>query len=1305
MRTTHYDWWGFLLITVASALGSKGQQQYFRVKPQDTEVVEGHTVELQCRVANQAGAVQWSKDGFVLGFDRMIPGFPRYIMEGSGEDGIHDLRIENAQLEDDGEFQCQVGPTPDNKAIRADVKLTVLLPPASIAIAHHPNGSVIEVHEMETLTLKCIVTGGKPAALIRWFRKNVELRPDNVEYQTEEVDEHRQNAISSITLTPSAEDNGAEYSCRAAHKALTAATSMSTTVKLSVLFPPGPPEIERYQEGETVRMGDTLTLACVSRGGNPLAELIWYRNDQVVDVNYTTTRKESTNTLTFVVDSKDNNAIYKCEAKNSVSPQPMFAMVKLTVQFAPSKVSIVGPKEAQDGENVTLFCSTDRSNPPADVSWVVDGRALQAANTIVADPRGGWVTYSNVTVTISGGHERNVKTFSCYSVNKAMGETQVETAVISILYPPDQPTIHGYIEGTPIETGTQQKLSCTSHGGNPLPTLTWYLRNKEIISTMTVNGNVVTSEVALTVTDDDNGMELRCEASNSASTQPVYTSVRLTVYFPPKAVKMSINPMRPRAGQKLTLTCESGSSNPQAEISWWKEGFLVLGNLDAVIDAPNGGRVTKNSLHLNVTSTDDGSVYTCQATNTELKTSAHDAVTINVLYKPEFEQLPMQQYDVIEGETATINVTARGNPPVQSYTWTKARSSATQMPADSNDVALSQVLGTGPVLNMSGVRRDQAGQYVCEAENEEGSTTVTVVLNVLYAASITMATELAVVDQGSNAFLECQVDANPVSNDVIRWQRANFDMGRTRQSVENGRSYLIIHNVTREDSGIFLCVADNGIGNEATRASILLVKHKPVIDKSSVISKAAANEGDTTRIICQATGAPNVSFTWFRDGSTVNDGMYPTKYEIQVRKMNFMTWESKLIVKEIKAEDYGDYECIAKNELGFESYKIPLVKKSPPDTPVSLSVLNSTHDSVILSWVPGFDGGSEQMFKIRFGKKGSGDSHIVDVGVQNNMSYTLSGLELGTEYVFQIMAYNSLGASSYLQDVASATTSSEAPFGGSEKVVDDEMAGKGDIPRIIIITVSVVGTCLLILNIVLVICFVRKRRKKRLEEESDHSSSKAATIEMYAPSSYNEGLNGESLSCNSEKSDNYSDGHSAGGYSEEQVKSETTAYISAHADGPYISDSSMPFYCPYPYPDQVNMDDRYERSAQVPNKILYGTEEEFYTNALRRNAYNLKLGDRPGEGYDKVGYHPPPPPPGRTAASGAEVHFSHGPEDVHYVPYPSSGSTSKPSPALSTFNPHLQGSPLHSTPTQCNHMSPSPPDGVVVHHEMDGHLV
>ncbi|XP_055938972.1 nephrin-like isoform X2 [Argiope bruennichi] len=1316
--------WKCILIIAVCCAGVKGQQQYFRVKPQNTAVVEGQTVELQCRIGNQAGSVQWSKDGFVLGFDRMIPGYPRYFMEGSGEDGVHDLRIENAQLEDDGEFQCQVGPSGSNKAIRADVNLTVLMPPSSISISQHPNGSIVEVMEGDTLTLKCVVAGGKPAAGIRWHRKGVELRPDNVQYNTEKVDEHRETAISTITLTPTHDDNRALYSCEAGHKALS--TPMISYIELSVLFPPGPPEIEGYQEGETVRMGDTLTLACVSRGGNPLAKLVWFRNDQQVDVTYTTTGRESTNTLTFQVESSDNNAIYRCEATNSVSPKPMVAMVKLTVQFAPSKVTIMGPKEAQEGDAVTMVCMTDRSNPPADVSWVVDGRPVQAASSSVADPRGGWVTTSNVTVTITG-HERNMKMFSCYAVNQALSETMVETAVVSVLYPPKPPTILGYTEGTPIETGSTQQMSCVSQGGNPLPTLKWFKKDKEIESTTTTNNNVVTAEVSITVDDNDNGVEFRCEASNSASLLPMVATTRLTVYFPPSAVNIKVKPQRPKAGQKVTLICECASSNPQADITWWKDGFLIHGTPDGIFDAPNGGRSTKNILQLNVTSQDDGAVYTCQATNPELKQSAHDAVTINVLYKPEFETKPLQQYDVIEGESTTINITAKGNPSNINYSWSKASSSTSLMPADSNDVAVTPVLSAGSLFNVTNVRRDQAGQYRLEASNEEGSSFVTVVLNVLYGASISMATEYALVDQGSNAFLECQVDANPLSDDVIRWQRPNFDMSRTRQSIENGRSYLIINNVTREDSGIFLCVADNGIGNEAQKASTLVVKHKPVIERTGPHSKAAGSEGEEVRIICRATGAPNVSFTWFRDGSTIQSSKKVSKYEIKSKHLDFITYESTLTVKDLKTQDYGDYECIAKNDLGFESFKVPLGRKSAPDPPISLNVLNATHNAVILTWTPGFDGGIEQMYRIQYRKAGStGGYTVVDVDGQNTTVFTVGGLELGTEYVFGIMALNNLGGSDYLQDAASAVTLSKPPLGETEKVVDQSLTPKGDIPRIIIITVSVVGSCLLVLNIVLVVCFVRKRRKKRLEEgrasgdedqdlclfsmvlqrlakicqKSDHSSSKAATIEMYAPSSYNEGLNGESLSCNSEKSDNYSDGHSAGGYSEEQVKSETTAYITAHSDGAYIPDSSMPYYCPYPYPDQVNLDDRYDRSGPVPNKLLYGTEEDFYTNALRRNAYNLKLGDRP-DTYEKGVY--PPPPPGRTAASGAEVHQPPSSEERHYVPYPSGATTSKPSPALSTFNPHLQGSPLHSTPNQCNHMPPA--EGVIVHSEMDGHLV
>ena len=52
--------------------------------------------------------------------------------------------------------------------------------------------------------------------------------------------------------------------------------------------PPEKPEIQGYMEGETIRMGETVTLVCESYGGNPLASIVWYKNNQRIDHSYTT---------------------------------------------------------------------------------------------------------------------------------------------------------------------------------------------------------------------------------------------------------------------------------------------------------------------------------------------------------------------------------------------------------------------------------------------------------------------------------------------------------------------------------------------------------------------------------------------------------------------------------------------------------------------------------------------------------------------------------------------------------------------------------------------------------------------------------------------------------------------------------------------------------------------------------------------------------------------------------------------------------------------------------------------------------
>lgn len=60
------------------------------------------------------------------GFSEKIPGYPRYTMIGDRSYGIFNLRIQNASLEDDAEFQCQVGPAKNSDPIRTAANLTVI---------------------------------------------------------------------------------------------------------------------------------------------------------------------------------------------------------------------------------------------------------------------------------------------------------------------------------------------------------------------------------------------------------------------------------------------------------------------------------------------------------------------------------------------------------------------------------------------------------------------------------------------------------------------------------------------------------------------------------------------------------------------------------------------------------------------------------------------------------------------------------------------------------------------------------------------------------------------------------------------------------------------------------------------------------------------------------------------------------------------------------------------------------------------------------------------------------------------------
>ena len=88
-------------------------------------------------------------------------------------------------------------------------------------------------------------------------------------------------------------------------------------------------------------------------------------------------------------------------------------------------------------------------------------------------------------------------------------------------------------------------------------------------------------------------------------------------------------------------------------------------------------------------------------------------------------------FEVEEGKSRIINLTAVANPPNIEYKWSRRKVSIPNV-ADALPESRLVALSNGR-LNISNVRREDAGAYKVKAKNSEGETKIKFKLNVLYA--------------------------------------------------------------------------------------------------------------------------------------------------------------------------------------------------------------------------------------------------------------------------------------------------------------------------------------------------------------------------------------------------------------------------------------------------------------------------------------------------------------------------------------------------------------------------------------------
>jgi len=155
---------------------------------------------------------------------------------------------------------------------------------------------------------------------------------------------------------------------------------------------------------------------------------------------------------------------------------------------------------------------------------------------------------------------------------------------------------------------------------------------------------------------------------------------------------------------------------------------------------------------------------------------------------------------------------------------------------------------------------------------------------------------------------------------------------------------LELRQISRHDSGVYLCIASNGVPPSVSKRVRLYVDFPPTLWISH--QRIGAAMGGTAVLEClTAAHPPSLNF-WSRDG---DDGNYiiPTdgKFELSRKtgEPSFYNVVMKLTVYNITEADFRTYRCLAKNPQGETSGEISLYEKILPSTTTSYFGGNDVH--------------------------------------------------------------------------------------------------------------------------------------------------------------------------------------------------------------------------------------------------------------------------------------------------------------------------------------------------------------------------
>ncbi|XP_036947749.1 matrix-remodeling-associated protein 5 isoform X1 [Acanthopagrus latus] len=487
-----------------------------------------------------------------------------------------------------------------------------------------------------------------------------------------------------------------------------------------------------------------------------------------------------------------------------------------------------------------------------------------------------------------------------------------------------------------VKAETDAQLPCEAEG-EPMPFLSWTKVSSG--ASIAQNTRVQRFEVhpngtlIIRNTQPMDGGQYLCTVQNQYGTDKMVINLIVLMSQHHQVLQPRHSDITVHVGGKVDLECIV-EGHPMSQVTWVLPNHIHMTATPlSVIPQQRVTVLSNGTLRISQASYTDRGIYKC------IGSSAAGADTVSVrLYisalPPVIQQTKHENTTLREGSTAFIHCTATGSPKpvVRWITPDGVQLTASQFVAGHNLIVFPN--GT---LYIRTLGPGNAGRYECSASNVVASSRRTVILSIMRNPSSAKARITSSSPQRTDVIYGRRLQLNCVARGEpeprIIWRTPSKKLVDAQYSFDprikvftNGS--ITVQSVTDEDSGDYLCVARNKMGDDYVLLRVNVLTRPAKIKQKQQQSSQEVVYGGDLKVDCVASGLPNPKISWaLPDGTMVN----PVKQRHSVnggRSRRYVVFDNgTLYLNDVGMPEEGDYTCYAENQLGKDEMKVRVTVK------------------------------------------------------------------------------------------------------------------------------------------------------------------------------------------------------------------------------------------------------------------------------------------------------------------------------------------------------------------------------------------